>query len=137
MYKNILLGVDTQLKNEKALKEVSKLAGPDTVVTILNAIGEQDAQASIKAGTHINELTEKRSQLLEKTRTTLEDYGIDYDQIIVRGNPKDELVKHANSGKYEIVVLSNRKAESQKKFVLGSVSHKVAQRATLPVLIVK
>ncbi|MFW2706705.1 universal stress protein, partial [Staphylococcus aureus] len=25
MYKNILLGVDTQLKNEKALKEVSKL----------------------------------------------------------------------------------------------------------------
>ena len=58
MYKNILLGVDTQLKNEKALKEVSKLAGPDTVVTILNAIGEQDAQASIKAGTHINELTE-------------------------------------------------------------------------------
>ena len=54
------------IKNEKALKEVSKLAGPDTVVTILNAIGEQDAQASIKAGTHINELTEKRSQLLEK-----------------------------------------------------------------------
>ena len=50
----------------KALKEVSKLAGPDTVVTILNAIGEQDAQASIKAGTHINELTEKRSHLLEK-----------------------------------------------------------------------
>lgn len=40
------------------MKEVSKLAGPDTVVTILNAIGEQDAQASIKAGTHINELTE-------------------------------------------------------------------------------
>lgn len=32
MYKNILLGVDTQLKNEKALKEVSKLAGEGTVV---------------------------------------------------------------------------------------------------------
>ncbi|MDT4036169.1 universal stress protein, partial [Staphylococcus hominis] len=31
MYKNILLGVDTQLKNDKALKEISKLAGPDTV----------------------------------------------------------------------------------------------------------
>lgn len=42
MYKHILLGVDTQLKNEKALKEVSHLAGKDTVVTILNAINEQD-----------------------------------------------------------------------------------------------
>lgn len=27
MYKHILLGVDTQIKNEKALKEVSRLAG--------------------------------------------------------------------------------------------------------------
>ncbi|MBS3509540.1 universal stress protein, partial [Staphylococcus aureus] len=26
MYKNILLGVDTQLKNEKALKDVANLA---------------------------------------------------------------------------------------------------------------
>lgn len=137
MYKNILLGVDTQLKNEKALKEVSRLAGQGTVVTIINAIGEQDAQASIKAGTHIDKLTEKRSHDLEKTRSTLEDYGLDYDQIIVRGNPKEELVKHANSGKYDIVILSNRKAESQKKFVLGSVSHKVAKRAAIPVLIVK
>ena len=38
MYKNILLGCRYSIKNEKALKEVSKLAGPDTVVTILNAI---------------------------------------------------------------------------------------------------
>ena len=123
------------MKNEKALK-VSKLAGEGTVVTVLNAISEQDAQASIKAGVHLNKLTEERSKRLEKTRKALEDYGIDYDQIIVRGNAK-ELLKHANSGKYEIVVLSNRKAEDKKKFVLGSVSHKVAKRATIPVLIVK
>jgi len=137
MYKKILLGVDTQLKNEKALEEVSKLAADDAVVTILNAINEQDAQASIKAGVHLDKITEERSKRLEKTRNILESYGIDYDQIIVRGNAKEELLKHANSGKYEIVVLSNRKAEEKKKFVLGSVSHKVAKRATIPVLIVK
>ena len=137
MYKKILLGVDTQLKNEKALEEVSKLAADDAVVTILNAINEQDAQASIKAGVHLDKITEERSKRLEKTRNILESYGIDYDQIIVRGNAKEELLKHANSGKYEIVVLSNRKAEEKKKFVLGSVSHKVAKRATIPVLIAK
>ena len=93
---------------------MSHLAGKDTVVTILNAINEQDAQASIKAGVHLDELTEERSERLEKTRKALEDYGIDYDQIIVRGNPKEELLKHANSGKYEIVVLSNRKAEDKR-----------------------
>lgn len=66
MYKNILLGVDTQLKNEKALKEVSKLAGEGTVVTVLNAISEQDAQASIKAGVHLNKLTEETKQAIGK-----------------------------------------------------------------------
>lgn len=137
MFKNILLGVDTTLKNEKALKEVSKLAGKDTVVTIINTISEQDAQASIKSGVHLDKLVEKRSEGLESTRNALEEYGIKYDEIIVRGNPKEQLVKEANSGKYEIIVLSNRRAEEKKKFVLGSVSHKVAKRASIPVLIVK
>ena len=35
MYKHILLGVDTQIKNEKALKEVSRLAG-EKLKTIRN-----------------------------------------------------------------------------------------------------
>ena len=116
---------------------MSRLAGEGTIVTVLNAINEQDAQASIRAGVHLDKLTEKRSKGLESTLKTIEDYGIDYDEVIVRGNAKDELLKFANSGKYEIVVLSNRKAEDNKKFVLGSVSHKVAKRATIPVLIVK
>ncbi|CAM3081337.1 universal stress protein [Staphylococcus argensis] len=137
MFKNILLGVDTQLTNEKALKEVSKLAGEGTVVTILNAISEQDAQASIKSGIHLDKLTEQRSKGLAPTRQALEDYGIEYEEMIVRGNAKEKLVKQANSGKYDIVLLSNRKAEDKKKFVLGSVSHKVAKRAHIPVLIVK
>ncbi|MBN6202798.1 universal stress protein [Staphylococcus saprophyticus] len=137
MFKNILLGVDTTLKNEKALEEVSKLSGEGTTVTILNAISEQDAQASIKSGVHLDKLVQKRSEGLESTRNSLDEYGIKYDEIIVRGNAKEQLVKEANSGKYEIVVLSNRKAEDRKKFVLGSVSHKVAKRAHIPVLIVK
>ena len=137
MYKNILLGVDTDLENKKALKNVQKLSGEGTIVTILNAISEQDAQASIKGGTHLNELTAERSKDLQPTRDILDEYGIDYDEIIVRGNPKDELVKFANSGDYDILVVSNRRAQEKKKFVLGSVSHKVAKRASIPVLIVK
>ena len=93
MYKNILLGVDTQLKNDKALKEISKLAGPDTVVTIMNAIGEQDIQASIKGGTHIEQLTHRRDQGLEHTRHTLDDYGINYDKVAKRATIPVLIVK--------------------------------------------
>lgn len=137
MYKNILLGVDTTLENKKALEQVSKIAGEGTVVTIFNAINEQDAQASIKSGVHLDKLIEKRSKGLASTREALDGYGIKYDEIIVRGNAKVELVKQANSGKFDIIVLSNRKASDKKKIVLGSVSHKIAKRAEIPVLIVK
>src|SRR5699024_517467 len=103
MFKNILLCVDTTLKNEKALEETLKLAGEGSFVTTLNAMSEQDAQASIKSGVHLDKLVEKRSKGLDNTRNTLDEYGIKYDEIIVRGNAKEQLVKEANSGKYEIV----------------------------------
>ncbi|EKU50211.1 universal stress protein [Staphylococcus massiliensis] len=137
MYKNILLGVDTQLKNEKAIQEVCKLAGPDSLVTIVNVISEQDLRASIQFGMHLEELKEKRCEELEPTRRRLTDCDIQFEELILKGSPKEKLVETANRGNYEIVVLSNRKAEKEKKFVLGSVSHKVAKRATIPVLIVK
>ncbi|MDO5375550.1 MAG: universal stress protein [Staphylococcus rostri] len=137
MHKNILLAVDTDLKNTKALQEVAKLAGEGTTVTMLNVIGEQDVQASVKMGTHMDELKAIRHEKMAPTRETLESNGIPYEEIIERGNPKEKIVAYANSGQYDIVVLSNRKAEAEKKFVLGSVSHKVAKRAKIPVLIVK
>ncbi|CAD7359499.1 MULTISPECIES: universal stress protein [Staphylococcus] len=137
MHKNILLAVDTDLKNTKALQEVVKLSGKTTTVTMLNIIAEQDAQASVKMGTHIDELKHIRHTQMAPTRETLEEHGIQYEEVIERGNPKEKIVTYANSGQYDIVVLSNRKAEAAQKFVLGSVSHKVAKRAKIPVLIVK
>ncbi|PWZ93980.1 universal stress protein, partial [Staphylococcus pseudintermedius] len=36
MHQNILLAVDTDLKNAKALQEVVKISGDNSVVTLLN-----------------------------------------------------------------------------------------------------
>lgn len=137
MHTHILLAVDPDLENVKAIDEVEKLSGPSTIVTLLHVIGEQDVQASVRLGTHVNELKHLRSEKMASTKKRLEAAHIQYEEIIDRGNPKEKIVAYANSGRYEIVVLSNRKAKENKKFVLGSVSHKVAKRAKIPVLIVK
>ncbi|NJH81242.1 universal stress protein [Staphylococcus hyicus] len=137
MHTHILLAVDPDLENVKAIDEVEKLSGPSTIVTLLHVIGEQDVQASVRLGTHVNELKHLRSEKMASTKKRLEAAHIQYEEIIDRGNPKEKIVAYANSGRYEIVVLSNRKAEENKKFVLGRVSHKVAKRAKIPVLIVK
>ncbi|MGX0513072.1 nucleotide-binding universal stress UspA family protein [Staphylococcus hominis] len=45
--------------------------------------------------------------------------------------------QNPNSGKYQAIVLGSRGLNSLQEMVLGSVSHKVAKRSKIPVIIVK
>ncbi|MCJ1778526.1 universal stress protein [Mammaliicoccus sciuri] len=137
MYKNILFGIDTEMKNQKVLEQINHLSGEGSVVTLLNVVADKDLQASVRMGVHLDEIQEKRQQAMKHVLDYFHEQNIQYKIEFAKGNPKTELVHRANSGDFDIVVLSNRKAEDTDKMVLGSVSHKVAKRAKIPVLIVK
>ncbi len=137
MYKNILFGIDTEMKNQKVLEQINHLAGEGSVVTLLNVVADKDLQASVRMGVHLDEIQEKRQEAMKHVLDYFHEQNIQYKIEFAKGNPKTELVYRANSGDFDIVVLSNRKAEDTDKMVLGSVSHKVAKRAKIPVLIVK
>nr|WP_263313939.1 universal stress protein [Mammaliicoccus sp. Marseille-Q6498] len=137
MYQNILFGIDTEMKNEKVLEQITKLTGEGSEVTILNVINEKDLQVSVRSGIHLEEMQENRQEDLKHVFNYLNEHNIKYNLKFAKGNAKSELVNIANSGDYDIVVLGNRKSEEEDKIVLGSVSHKVAKRAKIPVLIVK
>ncbi|MEJ7291514.1 universal stress protein, partial [Staphylococcus epidermidis] len=51
--------------------------------------------------------------------------------------PTDKVVEVSNSGEYQAIILGTRGLNSFQKMVLGSVSHKVAKRSQIPVIIVK
>ncbi|WP_270908820.1 universal stress protein, partial [Staphylococcus saprophyticus] len=51
--------------------------------------------------------------------------------------PAEKVVEVANSGDYQAVILGSRGLNSLQEMVLGSVSHKVAKRSEIPVIIVK
>ena len=137
MYKNILFGINTEMKNEKVLEQIAKLVGEGSEVTLYNVVSEKDLKASVRTGVHLDELKEKRQESMKHIFDYFNEQNIKYMLQFVQGNPKSELVNKANTGDFDIVVLSNRKAEDEDKLVLGSVSHKVAKRAAIPVLIVK
>lgn len=137
MYQNILFGINTDMKNEKVLEQIAKLSGEGSKVTIVNIISEKDLQASVRTGVHLDEIKERRKNTLKHVFDFFEEKNINYNLEFLKGNPKTELVNKSNSGDFDIVVLSNRKAEDADQIVLGSVSHKVAKRAKIPVLIVK
>ena len=56
---------------------------------------------------------------------------------LLHGNPADEIVKLAKDGKFDLIVIGSRGLSGVKELILGSVSSKVVNHATVPVLVVK
>jgi nucleotide-binding universal stress UspA family protein len=56
---------------------------------------------------------------------------------LVEGRPSNKIVETAKEGNFDIIVMGSRGLGAIKEFFLGSVSDRVADEATCPVLIVK
>ena len=56
---------------------------------------------------------------------------------LLEGRPSEKIVETAKQGNFDIIVLGSQGLGGIKKFFLGSVSHRVADEATCPVLIIK
>ena len=56
---------------------------------------------------------------------------------LVEGRPSDRIVETAKEGNFDIIVIGSRGLGGIKEFFLGSISDRVADEATCPVLIVK
>ncbi|UXV31638.1 universal stress protein [Mammaliicoccus sciuri] len=65
MYKNILFGIDTEMKNQKVLEQINHLAGDGSEVTLLNVVADKDLQASFRMGVHLDEIQEKRQEAMK------------------------------------------------------------------------
>ena len=57
--------------------------------------------------------------------------------ILIEGRPADVIVEIAQERNFDIIVMGSRGLGGIKEFILGSVSGRVADYATCPVLIVK
>ena len=81
---------------------------------------------------------EELSPFLEK----LKEQGINYKVAIEFGPVKDTILERisfgdTDVGDFDLVVMSNHRVSIDIKHVLGDVTHKVAKRSPIPVLIVK
>ncbi len=62
---------------------------------------------------------------------------IEISKKLLHGNPADEIMKLAKSEKFDLVVIGSRGLSGVKELILGSVSGKVVNNSTVPVLVVK
>jgi nucleotide-binding universal stress UspA family protein len=64
-------------------------------------------------------------------------HGAVIDEVLLAGSADEELVKRVQSGAHRLVVVSSVGQRATTRWLLGSVSERTAERATVPTLVVR
>lgn len=137
MYKSILLAADGSDNSIRAARETLNFINEESEVTILNVIDPADSKDDVLHSGASESIINKRKEKLSEIISVYESNDIPYLIHYENGVPNETVVDFANKGQYQLVVLGNRGLNSLQEMVMGSVSHKVAKRSKIPVMIVK
>ena len=80
---------------------------------------------------------EVSSAILQGAVKLLKKYGIKARAEKREGKPADEILREAEDGKYDLIVVGSHGTSGITGYLLGSVSYKVVQYAKVPVLVVR
>ncbi|HDI0319790.1 MULTISPECIES: universal stress protein [Staphylococcus] len=137
MYKSILLAADGSENSLRSAQEVLNFIDENTIVTLLTVVNVEESKTDVLHGKQGHSLTNEREDKLSSITELFVEHNVNYEVKIAHGFPAETVVSVANSGKYQAIVLGSRGLNSLQEMVLGSVSHKVAKRSKIPVIIVK
>ncbi|GAE26301.1 universal stress protein family [Halalkalibacter wakoensis JCM 9140] len=138
MFKSILLASDGSEHSYRAAEKAAELAKiHNGKVTVVYSIDGSTSKADVLTNNSKFEIERKRKEKLAPIIEIFTKEGINHSLNIIQGEPGPTIVKFANEGDYDCVVIGSRGLNKLQTMVLGSVSHKVAKRVEVPVLIVK
>ncbi len=143
LYSRILAAVDGSPFSKKALEHaisLSKICGAK--LTIIYVVHMRVYVAAEEAGfvttaPLIHDMEESGKKTLEESKEMANAAGVEVDTILVHGMPEEQILKKAETDKYDIIVIGSRGRTATKAFLLGSVSDRVTHHAKCPVLVVK
>lgn len=140
MYRSILVPFDFGNSFDNVPAQLAKLtnSSKESTITIFNVITENEMADNVKyQGKHFDDIAKERVENMQFFTDQLEEYGLNYKIYFGTGRVIAELKKEIESNEYELVVMSNKRSKRTLKHVLGHVTHKVAKRANIPVMIIK
>lgn len=139
--KKILIAVDGSKKSKKALskaEEMGRLSDSNiTIITVINTLGSPYvADPKIKARLN-KENIEYGENILKEALEGFGDYPGSVHTMLKDGDTGEEIIKEAEDGDYDLVVMGSRGLGTFSRTFLGSVSNRVVNHINKSVLIVK
>lgn len=137
-YDKILVALDGSRASYNALNYAINLArqshGTITGVFAIPLFSVNVARPESKLA---KAFAEGGKKILAKAKTKCAQNGIMFYEKILCGNEGFKINHFAQSNKADLIVMGSRGQSNIGEFILGSVSHYVAQKSKIPVLIVK
>lgn len=139
MYKYIVLAADGSENAVRAAKETIKIASvsEECLVDVVYVADFEKTKTEVLHTGTPEALELERRKKIQNVEKLLKEGRILYKVKILHGSPGPEIVKFANEGDVDLIVIGSRGLNSLQEMVLGSVSHKVIKRVKCPVLVVK
>jgi nucleotide-binding universal stress UspA family protein len=148
LYKKILVALDGSEQANKALDHALDIAEKyraaetqlvHVVQRVTSFVYTGVGAEPVWLGTIYDNFEKSGKLVLEEGKKKAEEKktNVKISTKLLHGNPADEIVKLAKDEKFDLIVVGSRGLSGVRELILGSVSGKIVNNATVPVLVVK
>jgi len=150
MYERILVPVDGSPIGEAALAYVEDLAlklAPKTRVEIIllqvitdltyDFLTDEVAAQLPYNETDLKKIRKASQNYLGKLAKGLKDKGFSVTTMVSEGNAAEEILKAAQTTKADLIAMSTHGRSGFRRWALGSVTDKVLQESSIPILTIR
>lgn len=140
----ILVPIDGSAASEKIAEkgiELAKLYKSD--VTFINIVNIPETSSYPRYGYLKNDLNDISEKMKETQSKMLDSYvekinctDIKCEKVVTIGQPYEEILKFAEEGNFDLIVMGRRGFSKIRRFYVGSVTQRVISEANCPVVIV-
>ncbi|WP_409252616.1 universal stress protein [Bacillus sp. SCS-153A] len=135
----ILLASDGSQHSSKAAEYVVNLlhGNKEYRLKVVHVLDYEASKHDAWIGMNPSARLREREEKLKPVSRVLEKAGISYSVNLTKGDPAEEIIDCAKKEKMDMIVIGSSGINAIQGLMLGSVSHKVVQKADRPVLVVK
>jgi nucleotide-binding universal stress UspA family protein len=134
----ILVCCDGSKHSDKAIKLSCDIAKKyDSDLTIIYVV-DKTIKSDVFAGSEYTKILRKYAQdTILRAQRLAKSQGVEPNVIIKEGNVSEQIIQYSKKSKTDLVVVGSKGLGAVLRFMLGSVSTKIANHSLCSVLIVK